>query len=204
MNQYNATLTPDDPEHMPPARRRRARRLLAPLEPNERTAFIDVIAHRASPSFDFFLFSLIAAVVIAGGFILDSSALLLLGALLAPRMAPAVGMALGTVLGSGDFSSRAMSLLVGGLLVFGTGYLAGFAARPGFHYLTQAHFIAQLSWWNFLVLAVGPRLPAFSWYVRSRVLRCPVWRWLTNFTCRCRLPGSVWGLANLSYSRMAW
>jgi len=168
MNQFNATLTPDDPEHMPPARRRRARRLLAPLEPDERTAFIDVIAHRASPSFDFFLFSVIAALVIAGGFIVDSSALLLLGALLAPRMAPAVGLALGTVLGSGRFFFKSLiGLLVGGLLVFGTGYLAGFAAHSRLPLsLSQAHLIAQLSWWDFLVLAVGATLTSI-FMVRS-------------------------------------
>jgi len=119
MDQYNAELTPDDPDRLPPARRRRARRLLAPVDANERAAFIDRVAHRASPSFDFFLFSLLAGGVIAAGFLLDSSALLLLGALAAPLMAPAVGLSLGTVIGSGRFFFRSLlGLLIGGMLVF--------------------------------------------------------------------------------------
>ena len=48
---------PDDPDLMPPARRRRARRLLAPLEADERAATIDHLARRSSPTFDFFIFS---------------------------------------------------------------------------------------------------------------------------------------------------
>ena len=53
---------PDDPDLLPPARRRGARRLLAPLDADERAATIDHMAHRTSPSFDFFLFSLVAGV----------------------------------------------------------------------------------------------------------------------------------------------
>ena len=50
---------PDDPDLLPPARRRRARRLLAPLEVDERAIVLDQVRRRTSPSFDFFLFSVI-------------------------------------------------------------------------------------------------------------------------------------------------
>lgn len=168
MDQYNAELTPDDPDRLPPARRRRARRLLAPVDPNERAAFIDRVAHRASPSFDFFLFSLLAGGVIAAGFLLDSSALLLLGALAAPLMAPAVGLSLGTVTGSGRFFFRSLiGILIGGLLVFLVGWLAGYVVPPWLPSdLIQAHIQTQLSWINFFVLAFGAALTAVS-MVRS-------------------------------------
>ena len=168
MDQYNAELTPDDPERLPPARRRRARRLLAPVDPDERAAFIDRLAHRASPSFDFFLFSLLAGGVIAAGFLLDSAALLLLGALAAPLMAPAVGLSLGTVTGSGRFFFRSLiGILIGGLLVFLVGWLAGYAVPPWLPSdLIQAHIQTQLSWINFFVLAFGAALTAVS-MVRS-------------------------------------
>jgi hypothetical protein len=168
MDQYNAELSPDDPERLPPARRRRARRLLAPVDANERAAFIDRVAHRASPSFDFFLFSLLAGGVIAAGFLLDSSALLLLGALAAPLMAPAVGLSLGTVTGSGRFFVRSLTgILIGGLLVFLVGWLAGYAVPPWLPSdLIQAHIQTQLSWINFFVLAFGAALTAVS-MVRS-------------------------------------
>jgi hypothetical protein len=168
MNQYSANLTPDDPDSLPPARRRRARRLLAPMEADERAAFLAVVAHRASPSFDFFLFSLFAGAIFGTGFIFDSPALLVLGAIFSPMMAPAVGLALGTVIGSPRFFFRSLvGLGIGCLLVFLTGMLAGNVSQPWLPLdLTQAHLHARISWFNFLVLAVGAALSAAS-MVRS-------------------------------------
>jgi len=157
MNLPVTELTPDDPEHLPPARRRRARRLLTPLEADERTDFLDRLARRTSPSFDFFLFSMLAGAVIGIGILVDSPSLLVLGVLFAPLMAPIVGISLGTVTGSVRLFFRSLvGLVIGSLLVFGMGVLAGVVSRywlPG--ELSQAQFFAQLSWTNFLVLAVG-------------------------------------------------
>jgi hypothetical protein len=168
MNQYYANLTPDDPDSLPPARRRRARRLLAPMDADERAAFLAAVAHRASPSFDFFLFSLFAGAIFGVGLIFDSPALLVLGAIFSPLIAPAVGLALGTVIGSVRFFFRSLvGLLIGCLLVFLAGALAGYVAQLWLPLeLSQAHLHAQLSWFNFLVLAVGAALTAAS-MVRS-------------------------------------
>lgn len=155
---------PDDPDKLPPARRRRAHRLLTPLDADERAEFLDDLAHRASPSFDFFLFSLLAGAVLGVGLLIDSPALLVLGAVLAPLMAPAIGVSLGTVIGSVRYFLRSLAgLLIAGLLVLLAGAAAGFAAQfwlPSD--LTLAHLNAQLSWLNFLVLAVGAILTAAS------------------------------------------
>ena len=153
---------PDDPEHLPPARRRRARRLLAPMDADERADFLDELVHRASPSFDFFLFSLLSGAVFSLGVFLDAPALFVLGAIFAPLMAPAIGVSLGTVVGSVRYFLRSLAgLLIGSLLVFGAGALAGFAARPWLPLnLSQAHLHAQLSWPNFLVLAIGAVMTA--------------------------------------------
>ena len=92
---------PPEEETPSPARRRRARRsVIAPLTPDEKTDYIQAVLRKASPSFDFFLFSLLSGVVISIGFILDSPYVLLLGALVAPLMSPLVGTALGIILGS--------------------------------------------------------------------------------------------------------
>ncbi len=117
-----------------------------------------------SPSFDFFLFSLLAGAVISLGFLLDAPAFLLLGALLAPMLSPAIGVSLGTVIGSVRFFIRSLvGLLVGSLLVSLVGALAGYAARPWLPLpLTQAHLHSQLSWTNFLVLAAGAVLTCAS------------------------------------------
>lgn len=157
MNNYNSERFPDDPDRLPPARRRRARRLLAPLDADERAAFLDEIAQRTYPSFDFFLFSLLAGAVFGVGLLLDSPPILVLGAILAPLMAPAVGIALGTVTGSIRFFVRSLlGIAIGGGLVFLVGYLTGYAAQVWLPLdLAQAHLHARLSWTNFLVLALG-------------------------------------------------
>lgn len=175
---------PDDPDRMPPARRRRARRLLAPLDADERAAFLSELTHRASPSFDFFLFSLLSGLVLSAGLLIDAPALLVLGALAAPLMAPAMGVSLGTVIGSVRYFARSLAgLLIGSLLVLGAGVLAGWAAQTwaaqtgasqvwanqnwlpldwGELSLTYAFLHAQLSWPNFLVMAAGAVLMAIS------------------------------------------
>jgi hypothetical protein len=157
MNLPPTEYFPNDPNSLPPARRRRASRLLAPLDPDERAEFIDEIAHRSSPSFDFFLFSLLAGGVISVGLLLDKPALLVLGAVLAPVMAPIVGLAIGTVTGSVKLFVRSMAgLIAGGLLVFAAGALAGWLGKTLFEPdLSHAYQHAQISWLNFLVLAVG-------------------------------------------------
>jgi len=157
MNLPPTEYYPNDPNSLPPARRRRARRLLAPLDPDEREDFIDEIAHRSSPSFDFFLFSLIAGGIIAIGLLLDKPALLVLGAVLAPVMAPIVGLSLGTVTGSVKFFIRSIAgLIIGGILVFAMGAVAGLIGKYLLSSeLPQAYQYAQISWLNFLVLAVG-------------------------------------------------
>jgi uncharacterized membrane protein len=162
-------MIPDDPDSLPPARRRRARRLLTPLDADERASFIDRLARRASPSFDFFLFSFLAGIVMAFGLVLDSPAILLLGALLAPFLAPVVGVAFGTVMGSVRFFLRTLAgLVLGSALVVAAGALVGLAVQtwmPGD--LQQAHQIAQLSWHDFLVLALGAFVTTAA-LVRSR------------------------------------
>ena len=148
---------PDDPNRMPPARRRRARRLLTPLNADERADFASRIALRTTPSFDFFLFSLFSGVILSVGLLLDQPALLILGAVLAPLMAPVVGTALGTVLGSVSYFFRSLfAFVLGSLLVFLIGVAAGMGMVLLAPYwqpasLAQAHLNAQLSWSNFLV-----------------------------------------------------
>jgi len=169
MNLTSSEHHPDDPNQLPPARRRRARRLLAPLNKDERADFLDELALRASPSFDFFLLSLVSGLALSLGLLLDTPAFLVLGAALAPLMAPAAGVSLGTVVGAGRLFMRSLvGLLIGCLIVFLAGWSAGklgtawlsslnllLAADPASvtHYLANLH--AQISWPNFLVLAVS-------------------------------------------------
>ncbi len=157
MSLPTSEFIPDDPELMPPARRRRARRLLAPLDVDERAIVLDQLRRRTSPSFDFFLFSLVAGVVFSIGLILDSPVILVLGAILAPLMAPVTGLSLATVVGSYKFFARSLvALAIGSIMVFLAGAGAGVAAYiwfPGTW--NQAYANAELSWLNFIVLTIG-------------------------------------------------
>lgn len=163
MNIPKSNPIPEEPDDLPPARRRRSRRLLAPLNDIDRAAAVDDLGRRTAPSFDFYLFSLLSAVVFCVGIFLDSPPVLLLGALLAPLMTPLVGMSLGVVLGSGThFLRNFTGLLIGGVLVFLVGVLAGFVANilpPAG--LDQALNSTRLSWINLLVLASGALLTAY-------------------------------------------
>jgi len=148
---------PDDPDLMPPARRRRARRLLAPLEADERAIVLDQVRRRTSPSFDFYLFSIVSGVIICLGLLLDAPALLVLGAVFAPLLAPVVGLAFGTVVGSYKFfGSSLVGMVIGSLLVFIAGLIAGWVGQVWLpSSLILAYMNAELSWINFFVLAVG-------------------------------------------------
>lgn len=118
---------PDDPDNLPPARRRRVSRQLTPLISPDHKSFLDDFALRVTPSFDLFLFSLIAVLTISTGFLIDSPALLVLGALLAPTMTPVAGLALGMVTGSTRFFIRSLvSLLIVILLILLISALAGY------------------------------------------------------------------------------
>jgi len=79
-------------------------------------------------------------------------------------MAPVIGIALGTVIGSVAYFLRSLTgLIIGCLFVFLAGWVGGLLAKDWLtSNLSQAHLHAQLSWANFLVLAVGAILTALS------------------------------------------
>mgnify|MGYP006280917117 CR=1 FL=1 len=149
--------TPDDPKQLPPARRRRSQRLLIPHSADEQEAFVDEIAHRVSPSFDFFLISALAGLVIGLGLWVDKPAILIFGVVLAPILAPLVGISLGVITGATRFFWRNLGgFLIASSLVFLIGTLTGYAAATwGNPALTQAVLHTQLAWHHFLLLAFG-------------------------------------------------
>lgn len=161
--------TPDDPKRLPPARRRRAQRLLVPLNVDERESFLDDIAHRTSPSCDFFLFSLLTGLALGLGLWIDAPALLVLGALLAPTMTPLIGISLGTISGSMNFFGRSLlGLVIASMLVFLTSLAIGytttfFEAQK----IAQAYYHSQIAWHHFLVVGIGSILTTLS-IVRNR------------------------------------
>ena len=157
-----------EPIRLPPARRRRSRRSLALPGDSERAGLLENLARRAFPSFEFFLFSLLCGAILGAGYLLDSQSLLLLGILLAPLMTPWVGLTLATVTGSWRFFFQTLAgLLIGSVLIFVGGALAGLAARIWMPLpMVQANIHSHLWWPNLFVLVLGAVLLLVS-FVRS-------------------------------------
>jgi len=170
MNMPPSETLPDDDPRLPPARRRQSeRRLLGPLESDERSQTLERVARRASPSFDFFLYSLLSGVVVGFAIALDSSYLALLGIFFAPVMAPAVGVALSTAIGSTRHFVRSfVGLLLGSALTGMSGYGVGLISQTLItQEPSQAQVFAQLRWPPFLLLAMAGIL-ASATFVKER------------------------------------
>jgi len=168
MNLDQSSPAPEQISQLPPARRRRARRSLIPASNDERAVVLENLARKAFPSFEFFLFSLLAGAIMGAGYIFDSQGILLLGVLIAPLMAPWVGIALATVTGSGRFFLQTLAgFIISAGLIFGTSWLAGIATQiytpPTY---MQAIIHTHLWWANLLLLLLGSILLVIS-FVRS-------------------------------------
>jgi MFS family permease len=152
----------------PRARRRRANRMLVPPGTDERAALLDNLARRASPSFEFFLFSIFAGAVLGVAYLMDSPAVLLLGILLAPLLTPWVGLTLSILTGSWRFFFLTLGgLVVASVLVFLTGVLAGLAGHLWLPLpLFQANFHSHLWWPELIFVMLGAILLTIS-FVRS-------------------------------------
>jgi hypothetical protein len=113
------------------ARQRRASRMLTQLRADEREAFVEDLARLVTPGFDLYVRLLVAGLFLGVGFRLDQRALLMAGVLMAPIMAPVVGLALASVSGSARFFLRELgSLAVGLVLLVITAGLSGGLGLP--------------------------------------------------------------------------
>jgi hypothetical protein len=106
-----ADSTTPEPIRPSRARRRRARRMLAQLHGDERQAYLTEIAHNLSPGIDLFLKAVLAGLLMGAGFRFEQRVLIFAAALVAPSMAPLVGIALASVSGSLRFLLRMLASL---------------------------------------------------------------------------------------------
>ncbi|MFZ6018032.1 MAG: hypothetical protein ACOYXO_00355, partial [Chloroflexota bacterium] len=162
-------LLPEDENRLPPARRRRVRRSLLPAKGDERSAFLEQIAHQVTPGYEFFLFTFLAGVILGVAILLDSPAFYLLAVLFAPFLGPVLGLSLAVVVGSGRFFLKALgSLVIACMLIFGLCLLAGGIGKaflPGSTLTLPGNF-SLFSIPNFIVLAIGVGLANYM-LVRS-------------------------------------
>ncbi|HVN54488.1 MAG TPA: DUF389 domain-containing protein [Anaerolineaceae bacterium] len=158
----------NEPNSLPPARKRRGRRQILPTGADQRAAFLDDLAHRATPSFDFFLFSLLCGAIFGAGFLLDAPALHVLAALLAPFMGPVIGLSLATIIGSGRFFFLTFGgSFTGAALAFASSALVGLIPRiwPELP-LKVSNASVRFDWSEMILLGIGVIITTLS-MVRS-------------------------------------
>jgi len=150
------------------ARRRRARRTFFPKDAKGRAALLAILAKRAYPSYELFIYSLVCGAVLGVGYIFDSFGVLLLGILFAPLMLPWVGFVLSIISGTPRlFGQTLAGLAISALLVFGASALAGLASRLILPHTFNAAFTLSRLWWpDLIVMALGAILLTIS-FVRS-------------------------------------
>lgn len=155
---------PEVPARPRSARRQRGNRLLKRPDSSELGERLELIARRASPTIDFFIFSFLSGCVLAVGYLLNVPAFLLLGIVAAPLMAPWIGVMMAAAIGE----TRFLGQTLGGfftviLLIFGLGVLGGFASRL-FQPMdsTQALLHARLWWPDLFLLLLGTAVLAIS------------------------------------------
>jgi hypothetical protein len=149
--------------HIDESRRRRRRRLLVPVGRNERYLYLNEIAKRLLPGLDFFLFSFLCGLVLGVAILLDNPAIYILAALIAPFMAPVVGLGFSTSVGSVRFFAQSIgSLLIGSTLVFASGALSGLISKFFVNMTNeQAQYHAVFSIPDFILLTIGAGLAIY-------------------------------------------
>lgn len=153
------------------ARRRRAqRRAYFPADEEGRNALFEHLARRAFPSYELFVFSLVAGVFLGVGYFFNAQALLIFGILVAPLLSPWIGMSLSIIAGSGRlFAQTIAALFLSSLLIFGSGLLAGFASHVlpnSARTFTEAFIHSRLWPPDLFALTVGAVILTIS-FVRS-------------------------------------
>ncbi len=164
MNTANSRSTyPDDAPPVSRARKRRSQRTAQPESQTEHRYRLDTLTHLVSPSYDFFLLSLLAGLFLGAALLVQSRALLFLGVLLAPFLGPVIGIGLSTAAGSPRLLFKSIfGLATSGLFIFGLGALAG-ALIP----LLPVDPPAPVTEWNqlqlvnFLIVAIGAAVSVY-------------------------------------------
>lgn len=145
------------------------RRAYFPTDEQERAALYTHLAKRAFPSYELFIFALVAGAILGLGYFLDSQSVLIFGVLVAPLLTPWIGLSLGVVAGAGRmFAQTFIALLVSAFLIFAGGVIAGYATRifPQPLAFNEAFIHSRLWPPDFFVLAIGAILITLS-FVRS-------------------------------------
>src|SRR5688572_32591107 len=113
---------PDQTPEFVSARARRRRALRRAQFPTDEAGRAELFAHlvrRAFPSYELFVFSLVAGAILGLGYLFNAQAFLIFGILVAPLLTPWVGTTLSIVAGALRlFLQTFTALLISALIVF--------------------------------------------------------------------------------------
>jgi hypothetical protein len=171
---YSQPSSQPHPEQIPEfvsarARRRRAlRRVYFPTDEAGRAELFAHLVRRAFPSYELFVFSFVAGGILGLGYLFNTQALLVFGALVAPLLTPWIGTTLSIVAGALRlFLQTSAALLISSVIIFLGSLLAGFASRQFQPLTLNEAFIHSRLWLPDLVaLTIGAVLITIS-FVRS-------------------------------------
>jgi hypothetical protein len=145
------------------------RRASFPTDEAGRAALFTHLAKRAFPSYELFIFAMVAGAIMGLGYFLDSQGLLIFGVLVAPILTPWIGISLGIVAGAGRlFAQTFIAVIISSTLIFTGGIISGFATNifPQPRTFNEAFIHSRLWAPDFFVLIVGAVLITLS-FVRS-------------------------------------
>lgn len=135
------------PKPVPAARKRRQKHTFTPVNAETKIEILKKLSHRLTPSFDFFLASILSGLLIAVAVFFDDTFILYLIAILAaPFLAPQIGLALTPAFGTFKFFFQSLgATLIGCGLVFGSAFGAGWAAL----FLPERQFAGSVEFASF-------------------------------------------------------
>lgn len=154
---------PDDFNALSPAQKRRIRYAIKRASETEVQVFLTELKRRATPSFEFFLLSVLGSLISAVAILLDSSLLLFAAAIASPFLVPIIGLALSPALKSISFFLKSLvSIVICAAVYFVGGVFAGLISRLlPIKTLTQLPLITSSNWISWLVLIAAAILCAF-------------------------------------------
>jgi hypothetical protein len=123
---------PDNINDLPPARQRHIRRLPGSATPAERQILLDSLVEQTSPTLNFFLFTLIGALLVGSALYFNDSTLLIVATLTLPFLCPIFSLGLlPTTLKAGSGFKALISLLIPTALMLVSGAVAGWLQKEG-------------------------------------------------------------------------
>jgi len=169
MNQPPSEQAPPE-DRLTRARRRRVEKKLKDLQLDERDRILGELNQQAALKLPHLLHALLAGLLIGAGFRFDEFVLIVAGVLIAPRMTPILGLAMGATLGSSrTFLRSLVSLIIIAVVFAGALGLCVNVANDSGSLSEMVFSRAQLSYLDFAFILVGAALLA-SRFARDKAL----------------------------------